>query len=107
MTHKTKAILTAVLIGIVVALCLVIPFASVRWFNNNPAYSEIEEIIDEKTLFKDDANALKQTTIFVMVLDFAYHLIYFAGVAAIVGGVVGFICGHLWYQRNLEEGTDL
>ena len=76
MAKRNKTILTAVIIGMIVAFCLAAPIASIYWFNANPSLSELQEAtVDKMTLSEAESNRLSQQLVVGAVIDFAVNFI--------------------------------
>ncbi len=104
MAKKTKVILTAVIIGMIVAFCLATPIVSIYWFNVNPALSEIQDsVTDRMTLTEAESAQMSQMMAAGAVIDFMVNLALYTCPAVSVGGVIGLISGIFWYRRGYKN----
>jgi NhaP-type Na+/H+ and K+/H+ antiporter len=102
MTKRNITVLTAILIGTVVAFCLAAAIASTYWFNTAPSLSELQEAtLDFMTLTEAEADRLSQLSAVGLVIDFTVNLILYVCPSMGLGAIIGLIGGILWYKRRL------
>ena len=101
MTKKTKVVVTAVLIGMIIAFCLAVSVASIYWFSSNPSLDELRTAtVDRMTLTEAEAKRLSQQMMAGAIIDFMINLALYVCPSIVIGGILGFVTGMIRQKRD-------
>lgn len=109
MNRRTKAIFTAVALGIILTSCLSMSVGAGRWYTSKSTVTELENALNENSAFgEEEAAQLSEYMAVGQAIDLVFTLFLYACPAAFVGAALGLIGGVFWYRRQSAlNNTDL